>query len=430
MNTLHDQTAPLRETMIAELRAMGGIRSEPVAAAFRAVPRHLFVPDAPLELAYAANATVWPKHDGTGRMTSTVSAAHIQAVQLEQADVRPGMRVLEIGSGGYNAALLATMVGAAGEVTTIDIDPEIVDRARACLDAAGYPQVRTVVADGDTAAPEHGPYDRIVVTARSWDIPPGWVEQLAPDGRIVVPLRLRGLTRTVALDRAHGGSASLTGGDTRLCSFVPMQGAGAHEDQIALIPATNTSGDSSDEGPGRVQLRTDALGGDDLAAVAAGIGAAISGPTRHDPVTLWTGVEFDHVDDLDLWLSLRLPAAAILTADREITDTGRPTSITRAGAPALVTTGGFAYRTKRPVAGTDTFETGVLAWGREAHELAAQYADVVGDWGRYRAAGGTGPRLEIHPAGTAIEPDPRHRVIDKSHTRIVVSWPVLSPPVH
>jgi protein-L-isoaspartate(D-aspartate) O-methyltransferase len=426
VNTLHDETAPLREAMIEELRGLDGIRSEPVAAAFRAVPRHAFAPDASVELAYAANATLWPKHDGTGRMTSTVSAAHIQAVQLEQAEIRPGMRVLEIGSGGYNAALLATMVGAAGEVTSIDIDPEIVDRARARLDAAGYPQVRTAVADGDTAAPEHGPYDRIVVTARSWDIPPAWVEQLAPDGRIVVPLRLRGLTRTVALDRAHGPGAWLTGGGVRLCSFVPMYGAGAHEDQIALIPATVTGGD---DGPGRVQLRTDGLSHDDLTAMAAGIGAAINGPTRHDPVIVWTGVEFDHVDDLDLWLGLRLPTAAILTADREITDTGPPTAITRAGAPALVSTGGFAYRAKRPVPGTDTFETGVLAWGRDADELAAQYAEIVGGWGRYRAAGGTGPQLEIHPAGTALDPDPRHRVVDKTHTRIVVSWPALSQPM-
>lgn len=425
VSTLHDDTAPLREAMIEELRVLDGIRSEPVAAAFRAVPRHLFAPDVPLDVAYAANTSVWPKRDGAGALTSTVSAAHIQAVQLEQADVRPGMRVLEIGSGGYNAALLATMVGADGEVTSVDIDPEIVDRARTCLDAAGFPYVRTVLADGDTAVPEHGPYDRIVVTVRSWDIPPCWVDQLAPDGRIVVPLRLRCLTRTVALDRAHGPGAVLTGGDVRLCSFVPMQGAGAHDEQPALIPAGAGEGD---DGPGRVQLRTDALRGDSLAAVAAGIGAAIRGPARHDPVITWTGVEFDHVDDLDLWLGLRLPEVGILTADREITDTGRPTALTRAGAPTLVSTGGFAYRTKRPVPGTDAFETGVLAWGRDGADLAAQYADAVADWGRYRAAGGTGPRLEVHPAGAVIPPDPHHRVVDKNHTRIALSWPVETDP--
>ena len=84
MNALPDETAPLREAMIDELRALGGICSEPVAAAFQAVPRHLFAPDVPIELAYATNASVWPKHDTNGALVSTVSAAHIQAVQLEQ----------------------------------------------------------------------------------------------------------------------------------------------------------------------------------------------------------------------------------------------------------------------------------------------------------------------------------------------------------
>ncbi|GAA2536958.1 methyltransferase, FxLD system [Pseudonocardia hydrocarbonoxydans] len=432
MTRLHDETIPLRDVMVEQLRSLGGVRSEPVAAAFRAVPRHTFAPDAPLTQVYDATTTVWPKHDGAGRMTSTVSAAHIQAVQLEQADVRWGMRVLEIGSGGYNAALLASLVGAEGEVTTVDIDPEIVDRARSCLDVAGFGRVRTLVADGDTGVPEHGPYDRIVVTARSWDIPPGWIAQLAPGGRIVVPLRLGTMTRSVALDRTHGlgegEGVLLSGGDARLCSFVPMQGAGAQEDKIGLLPDMASAGE---DGPGRVQLRADAhTGDDDLTRLMSAIGAAITGPARHRPVTRWTGVEFDHVDDLDLWLGLRLPAAGILTADREITDLGRPTSVTRAGAPTLVTDGGFAYRTKRPIPETDTFETGVLAWGRDAADLADHYARTVAEWGRYRAAGGRGPRLTVVAARTPIEPDPRHRVLEKNHTRIVVSWPTAQVSAH
>jgi protein-L-isoaspartate(D-aspartate) O-methyltransferase len=413
--------------MVEQLRALGGLRSERVAAAFSTVPRHLFAPGLSPDRVYAANTSLWPKHNADGLLTSTVSAAHIQAVQLEQADVRPGMRVLEIGSGGYNAALLATLVGPDGEVTSVDIDPEIVDRARGCLDAAGFERVRTVVDDGDKAAPEHGPYDRILVTARSWDIPPGWVDQLAPGGRIVVPLRMRCLTRTVVLDHAPDlagtRAAWLIGGDARLCSFVPMQGAGARDEQVALV------GDSGDpDGPGRVWVRTDALAGGALAEVAAAIGRVLSTDARHEPVTVWTGVEFDHVDDLDLWLGLRLSTFAVMTAEQEITDTGRPTAITRAGAPALISSGGFAYRTKRPIPDTDRFETGVLAWGRNAEALAARYTATVQDWGRYRSAGGSGPRLEIHPRDSAIGLDPRRRVIDKRHTRIVVSWPHLAAP--
>ena len=424
MTTMHDETTPLRDAMVEQLWLLDGIRSERVAAAFRAVPRHVFAPGTPLEQVYDATKTaVWPKHDETGRMISTVSAAHIQAVQLEQADIRPGLRVLEIGSGGYNAALLASMVGADGEVTTVDIDPEIVARARGCLDSAGFGQVRTLVADGDSGVPEHSPYDRILVTARSWDIPPAWIAHLWSDGRIVVPLRLGCATRSVGLDRVLSESALLTGGDARLCSFVPMQGAGAHEDQVGLLPAAGGA-----DSVARVQLRADAhTAADDLSNLMSAIGEALTGPGQHWPVTAWTGVEFDHVDDLDLWLGLRLPSAGILTADREITDTGHPTSITRAGAPALVTDGGFAYRTKRPIPGTDAFETGVLAWGRDAADLAAHYAQTIADWGRYRAAGGTGPLLEVLPAGTPIDPAPGHRVLDKDHTRIVVSWPTHRP---
>jgi len=162
-------------------------------------------------------------------------------------------------------------------------------------------------------------------------------------------------------------------------------------------------------------LRTEFVTGDELAA----IGMAAHQP----PVTVWTGVEFDHVDDLDLWLGLRLPRFGILTADREITDTDRPTAITRTGAPTLVSRRGFAYRTKRPVPGTDTFETGVLAWGPDADALAAQYAETVREWGSYRRTGGTGPRLTVHPAGTSLHPGPDEQVLDKTHTRIVLSWP-------
>jgi protein-L-isoaspartate(D-aspartate) O-methyltransferase len=400
--------------MVAELRELGGIRSDPVAGAFLAVPRHLFAPGTPAELAYAANRSVWPKHDEAGAVTSTVSAAHIQAVMLEQADLRRGMRVLEIGSGGYNAALIAELVGPDGEVTSVDIDAEIVDRARSCLDAAGYQRVRTVLGDGDTGVPEHAPYDRIIVTVRAWDIPPAWIEQLAADGRLVVPLRMRCLTRTVALDRADDAGPLLRGGDVRLCSFVPMQGAGAYDETVATI---RSHGAASEEAT--IQLRTDALTGEMLTAAAAAIGKSASQP----PVTVWTGVEFDHVDDLDLWLGLRLSQFGILSADRELAGTGRPTALTRTGAPTLLSPGGFAYRTKRPVPGTDTFETGVLAWGPDATAHAEEYAEAVREWGRYRRAGGRGPHLAIHAAGAPLTPHSNERVIDKTHTRIVVSWP-------
>ncbi|MFI7643277.1 hypothetical protein [Nonomuraea sp. NPDC049400] len=91
-----------------------------VEAAFRTVPRHLFAPQVAPDKAYALDI-VEVKRGEHGVLTSTMSAPEIQAMQLVQADISPGMRVLEIGSGGYFASLLSELVGPTGQVTTMDI---------------------------------------------------------------------------------------------------------------------------------------------------------------------------------------------------------------------------------------------------------------------------------------------------------------------
>ena len=111
-------------------------------------------------------------------------------------------------------------------MTTLDIDPDVTGRARACLDRAGYGDVRTVCADGEAGMPGGGPFDKIIVAVRTWDIPPAWTGQLAPDGRLVVPLLTRGLTNSWALDREDGHLVSRS---RYPCAFVPMQGAGKHD---------------------------------------------------------------------------------------------------------------------------------------------------------------------------------------------------------
>ena len=130
------QAEALREAMIAELRGLGAIRSEKVAAVVGTVPRHLFAPGEPLETVYAPTRAIVTKRDEHGAAISSLSESHIQATMLEQAQLEPGMRVLEIGTGGYNAALIAELVGESGKVVSVDIDPDIVDRARPCLVAA------------------------------------------------------------------------------------------------------------------------------------------------------------------------------------------------------------------------------------------------------------------------------------------------------
>jgi protein-L-isoaspartate(D-aspartate) O-methyltransferase len=145
-----------------------------VVAAPRKVPRHLFTPGVPLARAYADDAVVLRQAGEGSAGRSPVSAPSMIALMLAQLDVRPGESVLETGSGGYQAALLRELADPGGSVTTPDIDPEVVSRARACLDRAGYGDVRTVCADGEYGAPGGGPFDKIIVAVEAWDVPPAW----------------------------------------------------------------------------------------------------------------------------------------------------------------------------------------------------------------------------------------------------------------
>jgi len=213
-----------RAALVDKLLADGRITTSAVEAAFRAVPRHLFAPEVSLEAAYADHI-VRTKQDERGTVLSSVSAPWLQARMLESSRLGPGMRCLEVGSGGYNAALMAELVGPAGEVTTVDIDSEVTERASRCLAAAGYDQVRVVLADAEDGLPASAGYDVILVTAQAWDIPPAWTGQLVDGGRLVVPLRLRGLNRTVTFESRGEWLESTS---VLYSGFVAMRGAGAH----------------------------------------------------------------------------------------------------------------------------------------------------------------------------------------------------------
>src|SRR4051794_20264637 len=216
-----DAADQLHTDLVDLLLNRGTVTTGRVEAALRAVSRHPFVPNVPLETAYAPDDAIITKRDPAGLALSSASAPGVVASMLEQLDVQPGMRILEIGAGtGYNAALLAHLTGPSGRVVTIDIDTDVVDAARAAL-ATGYPQVEGLRGDGaDGHAP--GPYDRIIVPAGAWDLPPAWWQQLAPSGRLVVPLRIiSGTSRAIAFDRHDDGhlvSRSMT-----TCGFLAMR---------------------------------------------------------------------------------------------------------------------------------------------------------------------------------------------------------------
>ncbi len=112
-----------------------------VRAAFHRVPRHLFAADGiSLDVAYA-NDVIITSRGPDWRATSSISEPWLQAAMLHAAHLQLGARVLEVGSGGYNAALIADIFGPGGTVATIDIDAAVIDRARTTLDRAGYRQV-------------------------------------------------------------------------------------------------------------------------------------------------------------------------------------------------------------------------------------------------------------------------------------------------
>lgn len=386
--------------MIAVMRDRGFLHSDRVEQAFRAVPRHLFAPEVSVEVAYDAEDVVRTKFDEHGATLSSVSAPYIQAMMLEQADIHPGQRVLEIGSGGYNAALIAELVGTGGQVTTVDIDPDIVDRARRCLAAAGYCNVTVDGADAEDGLPRNGVYDRVIVTAGAWDIPPSWTEKLAEQGRLVVPLRLRGLSRSVALERTGEHWASV---DHQMCGFVPMQGRGAHRENCIRLH----------DG---VSVRLD----DDLPIDTEGLSAAVLEP----PVERFTGVEMannEPFDGLHLWLITALPRVGRFSLEQRAIDNGLLARMARWSFVAI-DGASFAYHAGfRSNADKTRHEFVVQAHGPEAARLADEYTTLIRTWNRsYRDQL---PRLDVHPATAVIPAGPPSRVIDKEHTRIAVHWP-------
>ncbi|GAA3389160.1 methyltransferase, FxLD system [Cryptosporangium minutisporangium] len=374
-----------------------------VRAAMLTIPREVFVPGIPLADAYDEHSAVVTKRDAHGIAISSVSAPSIVAMMLTQLDVRPGHRVLEIGSGGYNAALLRELVGPDGRVTSADVDPDVVERARRCLAAIGCTDVEVVQADGEFGVPDGAPYDRIVVTVEAADTPPAWVAQLVDGGRLVVPLRLCGLTRSVAFDRV---GRTLVSRGYELCGFVRMRGAGE-----------------------RRELRV-SLDGDDVYLVlddgqhadAAALRTALRRPRVERPTGVVVGPEEPYVEHLDLWLATTLRGFCLLTASERAVERGLAYPTWAGGGTPAITRGGtFAYRSWRRQAAGGA-ELSVLAHGPDAAELAEEFAEPHRVWGRDRR---TAPpaRIVVHPAGTPDAELPAGFVLDRPHTRTVISWP-------
>ena len=210
----------LRSALVAQLTSQGFIKRQSVRQAFESVPRHLFVPDVDVSAAYS-NQPIFIRW-AVGIPISSSTQPQMMAIMIEQLDLEPGHRVLEIGAGtGYNAAIMARIVGDTGSVVTVDIDRDIVDEAAANLSKMGFHNVTCVRGDGFEGVPTGQPYDRVIVTVGAYDVSPHWVDQLKDGGILVAPLWFRGANLSVALQKREG---ELTGLFASPCTFIPIRG--------------------------------------------------------------------------------------------------------------------------------------------------------------------------------------------------------------
>lgn len=390
----------LRARMVDHVRHAGGARSLQVQAALRAVPRHAFVPAVSLEEAYA-NRAVITKRGSDGAALSCASVPTVVALMLDQLDVRPGDRVLEIGAGtGYNAALLHQLTGPDGQVTTVDIDPEVTTQARQALERTGHESVRVITADGADGHQARGPYDRLIVTVGAWDLPPAWWDQLAPAGRLVVPLRWRGQSRSIAF--SHHGDR-LRSDSVELCGFVPMLGRDG-ERTGTLDPG------------GTVALHWDA----DQPIDPTTLGDALRQPRTE----VWSGVTVRANEPFDgVWLRLTAtePGTCRIAAKPAAVQSGLCTPAIPVRSPALAEDASLAYFALRRFdneAAGPRWELGAHAHGPAGPGLAHRLCAQIHAWDTDRTAR---PTITAHRAD-ASEHDTSGGNVPKQHINLRILW--------
>ena len=206
-----DEEFAVQRRKLVEVLKSRGLKKQPVLDALLKVPRHKFVPASHQNRAYEDRALPIAHEQ-------TISQPYIVGYMTEAADIAPGDRVLEIGTGsGYQAAVLAEL---AKEVYSIEIVPNLADSAQNLLRELGYKNVQVKTGNGYLGWPEHAPFDAIIVTAAPDKVPQTLVDQLAVGGTMVVPVGSQ-FQEMVIITKSESGIVERR---TIPVAFVPMVG--------------------------------------------------------------------------------------------------------------------------------------------------------------------------------------------------------------
>jgi len=247
VRSLDERAVPFRLGMVESLESMG-VTDRVVLQAMASIPRHRYVDRfwaAPTGMPWApehvrefvidgdvADETLRVIYEPSTALatrgpvdvphaTSSISAPIIVALMLAELHLRPGLRILEIGTGsGYFAALMATLLGDPGLVTTLDIDQSVITDTAHRLHHLGFGAMTVRCIDGALGAPDRAPFDRVVATVGCADLSPAWTDQLAPGGEMLVPLEHGLLHPRVKIQRGP----ELRGRFVGQSGFIPIRG--------------------------------------------------------------------------------------------------------------------------------------------------------------------------------------------------------------
>ncbi len=399
----------LHGSLVEQLRNTGHIVSPTVENAFKAVRRHHFLPGIDPAHAYRDEPIV-TKTDVRGRPISSCSQPAMIAIMLEQLGVAPGHHVLEIGAGtGYNAALLAQLVSPTGSVVSIDIDPDIVDSARQHLAAAALSSVTVNCGDGARGWAARAPYDRIILTVGAGDLAPAWLDQLAPGGRLVLPLAIGSRQYSIAFEAVgdHWQSRS-----ARDCGFMRLRG------ELAVPESRHEFGRN-----GELAIE---LGDRDVGVDTDALSLALTTPAPDLP----TGVRVSSAEpwqSLGSWLGLHglnMGMAQLRTSGAASQSELVPALHRGKGWTAttvLVREGSLAALVRRKPDDGPSFELAVRPYGLQGAALAEQLRHLVLSW-EVRGRPST-RQLDIRACPRPGRRPDAEVVVDKQHVWLALDWP-------